>query len=141
MILRSSVRQRNERNRMRWGQSNNKNVSEETRSLILKVGYQLQGAIIAKRELRFDAEPKVKYTEIQRKIGTDHYENHDKLIDIRTIKLWWDRRHIFEKTGQIKHTPRSGRPQLQHEAFATPQQKQAINDYPRVCREVIRRYL
>ena len=38
---------------------------------------------------------KVKYVDIQRTIVTNHNEghDHDRLIDIRTIKLWWDRRH------------------------------------------------
>ena len=110
-----------------WRESHSVNLSAQTRSLILKVGYQLQGQIIHSKNLRFDADPKVKYVDIQRTIGTNHNEGHDKLIDIRTIKLWWDRRHEYETTASVKPAPRSGRPP--HPAFSTEEKRNEVFEY------------
>ena len=98
------------------------NISEKTRTLIVKTGYLLQGAINHERGLPLDNETKVKYVDIQRKIGGNHFENHNNMLDIKCIRLWWKRRTDLEETGALNHRPRSGRPP--HPAFATEEKKQ-----------------
>ena len=87
-----------------------KNISAKTRALIVKTGYLLQGFINHERGLPLDHDTKVKYVDIQRKISGNHFENHNNLLDIKCIKLWWGRRHDLEETGRLEPKPRSGRP-------------------------------
>ena len=107
--------------------STRSNIQPGTRLLIVKMGHRIQGQIIQDKGLSHDAEPKVKYTDIQRAIGTNHYENHNKQIDIRTIKLWWDRRDTLEDTGSLVHAPRSGRPK--HPSFANEEKTEEVVQY------------
>ena len=85
-----------------------RNISPATRALILKTGYKLQ-----------TPGRKVKYTEIQRAIGTMHQEDYEDVLATRVIKKWWDQRGEFEQTARLSHRKRSGRPV--HPAFCTPQ--------------------
>lgn len=103
------------------------NIQARTRVLIVKVGYQIQAEIIQQQGLPFDADPKIKFVDIQRRIGTNHPEGHNNLLNIKTIKKWWNRRHEFEETGNLNHAPRSGR--LKHAAFASDQKIQEVVNF------------
>ena len=64
------------------------NISAKTRALIVKTGGLLQGSIKHEERLSLDHDSKVKYVDIQRNIGGDHFENHDNLLDVKCIKSW-----------------------------------------------------
>ena len=104
-----------------------KNVSAATRALIIKTGYMIRVTQNIRRGLPEDTETKVKYVDIQRKIGKNHYENHDNVLDIKCVKHWWREREQFEKTGRLEHKPRSGRPK--HKAFATEEKIEEVCEY------------
>ena len=62
------------------------NLSVKTRILIIKTGLLLQGAENQRRGLDLDTDTKVKYADIQRKIGNSHFENHNNPLDIKAVK-------------------------------------------------------
>ncbi len=98
----AAQRRNRARSRCRRRSKCTSNIAAETRSLIVKTGYRLLERLRIKRGLSGDSDPKIKYTEIQKCIGTIHNEQHSNLIDKRTIKTWWDRRFEFEVTGQLR---------------------------------------
>ena len=103
------------------------NLSVKTRTLIVKTGLMLQGAENQRRGLPLDADTKIKFTDIQRKIESNHYENQDNELDVKAIKHWWKRRDIFFKTDQLAHKPRSWRPK--HKAFDTEEKIGRVVEY------------
>lgn len=64
-------------------------------------GYEIRTEKRLALGLPHNAKPKVKYVEIQRRIGSNHPENHDNWLDIRTINLRWDRRTEFDQKTQV----------------------------------------
>ena len=104
------------------------NVSNATKALIIKTGYQLQVEKNIKLKKPIDAPTKIMPTQIRRRIGGNHYEPHNKPLNIKTVTHWWrNGREKFEKGESLEAQPRSGRPP--HKAFATEEKVQEVVDY------------
>eukprot|EP01084_Bolivina_argentea_P160568 279602_1 len=103
------------------------NLLPETRMLIVKAGWNMQTEKRITNNLSANTSPKIKYSAIQRAIGTNHNEPHDKLLHRNSCKRWWDKRKDLETTGKLQHKKRNGRPI--HPAFATEQKTEEVIEY------------
>lgn len=107
------------------------NIKPETRALIIETGIRLEAEKhnwgLTRTWRHKPQSTKVKYTDIANAIGANHAESHNRLLNCRVVKRWWDKRRDFQATATLLHGPRSGRPI--HSAIDTPQKLQGVVDY------------
>lgn len=95
------------------------NIDSPQRREIVKTGRLLQGSNMTYEDIVQKKSPKVKYSQLQKCLAEKGHS-----FDIRTVKLWWDRRG----SNNLVHSKRTGRPI--HEAFRT--ESEEAKSYDRI---------